>query len=73
MKNAAIAILLALVVWLAATVERLENYHYANFSGLCSQPGNSLLNRWKQDECLRKVETRTSGLWHLFYALKNDY
>lgn len=74
MKNAAIVVLLVLVVWLSFTVVRLENFRYATMVGFCSEPGDTvpgyLLKRY---ECLKSKQTRTSFLWHLFYALKGDF
>lgn len=68
MKNVAIVGLLLLVIWLSATVVRLENFRYATFVGFCSEPTESALRY----ECLKGKETRTSALWHLFYALTDD-
>jgi hypothetical protein len=69
-KNAVIATLVALVIWLSLTVVRLENFHYAAFVGFCSAPNeNSEIDSMKRYECLTSKETRTNPLWHLFYAL----
>lgn len=32
-----VAVLIAALAWTGAAVVRLENYHYANFLGACSQ------------------------------------
>ena len=72
-KNTAIAALSLAVVWLAATVVRRENFHYASAGGMCNEfdaqdpPQNT-----KRHNCLHAVETRTSALWLLFYALKGE-
>lgn len=68
MKNGAIVGLVLLVVWLSVTVIRLENFRYATFVGFCSEPTQSAVRY----ECLKSKETRTSPLWHLFYALAGD-
>lgn len=72
-KNALIAVLLLLVLALSASVVRLENYHYASQTGMCSefQPGNPLENG-KRHQCLHGQKTRTSPLWNLFYALTGE-
>jgi hypothetical protein len=69
MKNAVIAVLAALVVWLSLQVIRLENYRYASSIGMCSeQDPMDPLSFSKRDQCLRAVQTRTNGLWHLWYG-----
>lgn len=65
------ATLVATVVWLAAAVVRLENYHYANFLGVCSQFNiKEPRERIEREACLERAETRTSWAWHLLYGLK---
>jgi hypothetical protein len=69
MKNAAVAVLALLVVWLSLQVIRLERYHHANFLNMCPQydpkdPGTL----FKKDHCLNNTETRTNALWHLYYG-----
>lgn len=70
MKNVVIAVLLLLVVWLSATVVRLENFRYATAVGFCSEPKVSVVERY---ECLKSKETRTNDFWHLFYALTGGF
>jgi hypothetical protein len=65
MKNTAIILLSALIVWLSVRVIELENFRYATMIGFCSESAD-LVGRY---ECLKSKQTRTSGLWHLFYAL----
>ena len=73
-KNIAIAVLAALAVWLAATVVRLENFHYASFVNMCSEwKANDPLQTVKRHNCLHRTETRTNPLWHLFYALTGEH
>ncbi|RYF11153.1 MAG: hypothetical protein EOO77_20050 [Oxalobacteraceae bacterium] len=68
MKNLAIAILLAMLVWFGSAIIRLERYHYASMLGICertAKPG------WlEQQRCLNSIETRTGALWHLAYGLR---
>jgi hypothetical protein len=69
-KNTAIAVLIICVVVLALDVIRLENYHYANVVGMCSEyKPNDPLQSVQRQKCLHNSETRTNPLWHLFYAL----
>lgn len=68
-----IALLVLLLIWFGLTIIRLENAHYANFLGMCDKEGvvyntnpQALIER---DQCSQAAETRTSGIWHLYYAL----
>ena len=56
---------IVVIVWLATALVRVENERYAMQVGMCK---HALLG-WDYG-CLSKVETRTSWLWHLYYALK---
>uniref|UniRef100_A0A9E7ZKK4 Uncharacterized protein n=1 Tax=Bosea sp. NBC_00436 TaxID=2969620 RepID=A0A9E7ZKK4_9HYPH len=67
MKNVVIAILAALVVFLSARLVSIENQRYAAVMGMCP---DKFVPRMQDPVCLAKVETRTSWLWHLFYALQ---
>lgn len=58
-------ILLIISIWFAVTIIRLENYHYAVQVGFCADVSVS-----ERDACLRKIETRTHPLYHLFYGLE---
>ncbi|MGY4459671.1 hypothetical protein ACVWYI_003631 [Bradyrhizobium sp. LB13.1] len=63
--------LVTAVVWLGAAVVRLENYHYANFVGSCSQFNiKDTRERIEREACLERAETRTNWAWHLVYGLK---
>jgi hypothetical protein len=69
----AIAVLSAVVVWLGVTVIRLENYRYAGAAGSCYEAADyskDMLARARREACLQQTETRTSGAWHLVYALR---
>lgn len=61
-KNISIAALVILAAFLASVIIRLENENYAMQVGLC-KPADF--------KCLSTVQTRTSPLWHLFYAVTN--
>jgi hypothetical protein len=72
-KNVVIAVLLLAVVWLAATVARLENFHYASAVGMCGEfNAQDPIQNAKRHSCLHAIETRSSPLWHLFYALRGE-
>jgi hypothetical protein len=55
---------LATTVWLANSLVRVENQRYAMQVGMCRHE----VGGWNY-QCLKQVETRTSWVWHLFYAL----
>ena len=59
-----LVLLLATTVWLANSLVRVENQRYAMQVGMCRQE----VADWSY-KCLKQVETRTSRVWHLFYAL----
>lgn len=70
MKNAAIVVLCVLVVWLSVRVVELENFRYAVFVGLCSEtPKTGVDFAMEHYNCLKEQQTRTTSIWHLFYAL----
>lgn len=53
-----------MVLWFGAALVRIENERYALVIGLCKVDVTILT-----DTCLAEVQTRTSWLWHLYYAL----
>lgn len=66
MKGLAIFLLLAALVFVSARLIYVENQRYAMVVGLCRfkvEDPNAL------HECLRSVQARDSGLWHLYYGL----
>ena len=67
MKNAVIVVLLMAVVLLSARLVAIENQRYAAALGIC--PGK-LVPHIQDLSCLATVQTRTSWLWHLLYAVK---
>lgn len=64
-KNVALTLLALLVVWLSASLVRVENQRYAQVTGMCRDGATGLSDL----VCLSKVETRTSWFWHLAYGL----
>jgi hypothetical protein len=65
-KNVAIALLLVAVLYLGASLIKVENQRYALAVGLCRDSKTGLTD----NACLAKVETRTNPAWHLYYALR---
>jgi hypothetical protein len=63
-----LALSLGLNLWLGSAVVRLENYHYANQLGACTDNIMSVGSTQRED-CLQKTETRSSWVWHLLAAL----
>jgi hypothetical protein len=60
-------------VWLSVTAVRLENFHHASLVGMCAElKADNPLENTKRHACLHSTETRTSPLWHMFYALSGD-
>ena len=57
---------LIVIVWLSVSLGRVENQRYAMQIGMCKD----VVGGWDYS-CLSKVETRTSWLWHIYYALLN--
>jgi hypothetical protein len=73
MRTVLLALSVALNLWLAVTVVRLENYHYATQTGMCERgAAHDHLAFASYQKCLDQVETRTSPLWHLYYALADQ-
>lgn len=64
---ATIAVLVVLNLWFGATIVRIENERYALSLDMC--PGNTPERLLHQHECLAKVQTRTSPVYHLLYGL----
>jgi hypothetical protein len=67
MKNALIVVLAGLLVFAAVRLVEIENQRYAMLVGMC--PGK-LDPSLPDPQCLQTVQTRTSWVWHLAYALK---
>jgi hypothetical protein len=67
-KNFVIAALIATCIVLCAVIVKIENQRYALQVGLCKDKSNPLMVDMK---CLANIETRTSWVWHLYYAIKD--
>lgn len=68
MKNVALIVMAALLLWFASAIIRLERYHYASMLGMCDRYAG-VLERVKKDRCLERTETRISPVYHLIYGL----
>lgn len=66
-KNLALAFLIAACIGLCAVIVKVENQRYALQVGMCKQESLPLPDM----NCLANVQTRTSWVWHLFYAIKD--
>ncbi len=63
---------IVLVVWLALTTIRLEQYSYNGQLQNCYEAGDyskDIALRDKREKCLRETNPRTSDWYHLLYAL----
>ena len=60
-----------LCVWLSFSLVKVENERYALIVGMCDMKDTPAVLRLIDFQCLAKVETRTSWVWHLFYAMTN--
>ena len=63
--RAPLIILSVLIIWLAASLVRVENQRNALYVGMCRDQGTGLTNY----TCMRTVETRTHWMWHLLYGM----
>lgn len=76
MKNTIIAILLIVIFVFGATIVRVENERDGlDWGLLCNHTDfiSSLIDPTSQRTCLQKVETRTSWVWHIFFAVKDTF
>lgn len=64
-KNITIVTLAIIIIWFALVIVKLENYHYAVQVGMCSEVSELI----ERDRCVNSKQTRTSFMWHLYYAL----
>ena len=62
---------LMMCFWLSLSLVKVENQRYALIVGMCNMKDTSPELRLIDYQCLSKVETRTSWIWHLFYGLTN--
>jgi len=68
LRNLALVVLLAAVLYLCHVVARVENERYALVLGLCKPNAVGII----EVECLKAAETRTSSFWHVFYAISGS-
>lgn len=73
-----VLLLFAFVLVLCAVIVKIENERYALLVGLCPNihslaESPTSIGDPKKDPvaCLQDVQTRTSPLWHLFYAVRD--
>jgi hypothetical protein len=66
MKNLTILALLLALLFMADRLVRTENQYYALLVGSCKASAD---HPRQLGDCLRKVQTRTSWFWHLYYGL----
>lgn len=59
-------VLAILLVWVSASLIRVENQRYALTVGMCASPAPLQV---PDLACLKRVETRTGWWWHLYYAM----
>jgi hypothetical protein len=74
-----LALSLAAIVWLTTALVRVENQRYAIVVGMCPTKADTRLPPHVQSlinaelppdlDCLAKVQTRTSWMGHVLYAL----
>lgn len=57
------------LIWFALTIIRIENQLYAYQVGMCSEYSDPSQS-YQKHQCIEKTNTRTSDIWHLFYALQ---
>jgi len=75
MKDVIIAIQFGLLIWFGMSIAKLENYHYANFMGICAEhmekdyPLGEMQARVKREGCLHEAKVRTSPIWNFFEGL----
>lgn len=60
---------LMMCFWLTHSLVKVENERYALSIGMCTTTDKIPEIILIDSECLSKVKTRTSWVWHLFYAL----
>ena len=63
---AALVVMLGVVIWLAAALVETENERYALSLGMCVRPDLTVADYG----CLRRTQTRTSWIWHVYYPLR---
>jgi len=71
-----LAVSIAINLWFAAHIVRLEKFHASTMTGSCSEVSLSKEGKlvWVYDQrtmyqCLSQQQPRTSELWNLVYGL----
>jgi len=64
-----LVICLALIVWLSSALVRVENERYAMSLGMCPQ---DVVLKVPDLSCVKKTQTRTTWIAHIYYALNPD-
>lgn len=68
-KNIVIAVLAAATLILGNALVRVENERYALLFGLCRKGPVVTIEDF---DCLENVQSRTSSVWHLYFAVFGD-
>jgi len=66
-----IFVLCVLLLWFGLTIVQIENQRNALWLGMC--PALTGENESDVAACLDNTETRTNGIWHLYYALTDSF
>jgi hypothetical protein len=71
LKNAIIAALVLCLFVVTNALVRIENQRYALITGMCPAAAQSLAagDPLETSRCLERAETRTSWVWHVYYAV----
>jgi len=73
-KLAIINVLIIVLIALVQTVVRLENYHYANVVGFCSEYNiKDPKQRIEREECQHTKQIRNIWMQHLYAAFTNRW
>jgi hypothetical protein len=67
-KNIVIGAMLLAIIFLSASLVRIENQRYALSMGMCPA---SVVGLPPNMACIAKTETRVGWWWHLYYAVTN--
>ena len=59
-------VLAVLLLWVSASLVRVENQRYALMVGMCAPRPPHLV---PDMVCLERVEARSGWWWHLYYAM----
>lgn len=65
LKNVALVMLVAAVLYLSHVIARVENERYALLTGMCQRNSDGIV----EADCLKSADSRTSALWHIYHAI----